>query len=231
MSGNNKTEHEVNKFINTKFPQEYKMIQIACKMTVTIKDARTLAVAVKGTPAKPEILVYKGDCLHAASHHAAGKTAVLDFASDTNPGGGWRGKQTGTQEESICRRSTLGVTLESAKYPIALHGAIFVPYVFSLPGGIWSKDGIWISVIAASLRGGAEGKFLSEKTDGIIKMAISNGTDTLVLGSWGCGAFGNDATEVAKSWKSSIEKFGTLKKVIFAVMKYDVKIYEELFST
>lgn len=27
---------------------------------------------------------------------------ALDFASGSNPGGGWRGKQRGTQEEHLC---------------------------------------------------------------------------------------------------------------------------------
>ena len=39
---------------------------------------------------------------------AGGCPAVLDFASDSNPGGSWRSKQQGTQEEALCRASTLG---------------------------------------------------------------------------------------------------------------------------
>ena len=39
--------------------------------------------------------------------------AVLDFASDSNPGGGFRGSQQGTQEEELCRQSNLGVCLEA----------------------------------------------------------------------------------------------------------------------
>ena len=41
--------------------------------------------------------------------------AVLDFASDSNPGGGFRGSQQGTQEEELCRQSNLGVCLELAR--------------------------------------------------------------------------------------------------------------------
>eukprot|EP00966_Prymnesium_polylepis_P183503 4252632-Prymnesium_polylepis.1 len=40
------------------------------------------------------------------------RVAVLDFASDSEPGGGWRGGQQGTQEESLCRSSSLGRALE-----------------------------------------------------------------------------------------------------------------------
>lgn len=32
---------------------------------------------------------------------------VLDFASDSNPGGGYRTNQEGTQEESLCRKSVV----------------------------------------------------------------------------------------------------------------------------
>ena len=51
---------------------------------------------------------------------------VLDFASGTNPGGKWRGKQVGTQEESLCRRSNLGLLLESKKYPIPRDGLYWI---------------------------------------------------------------------------------------------------------
>eukprot|EP01046_Picozoa_sp_COSAG06_P067868 COSAG06_NODE_17784_length_921_cov_1.879562_1_plen_198_part_10 len=46
------------------------------------------------------------------SAEAARRPLVLDFASDSNPGGGWRGKQQGTQEESLCRQSNLGLAAE-----------------------------------------------------------------------------------------------------------------------
>merc|ERR1712039_173958 len=49
---------------------------------------------------------------------------VLDFASDSEPGGGWKGKQRGTQEEGLCRSSNLGVCLE-AHYGTA--GAAYMP--------------------------------------------------------------------------------------------------------
>ena len=49
---------------------------------------------------------------------------ALDFASGTNPGGGWRSQQQGTQEESLCRRSNLGLLLEGKKYPIPCDGAL-----------------------------------------------------------------------------------------------------------
>jgi len=54
---------------------------------------------------------------------------ALDFASGTNAGGGWRGKQQGTQEEGLCRRSDLGLLLERKKYPIPTDGMHYIPVV------------------------------------------------------------------------------------------------------
>ena len=48
------------------------------------------------------------DAALAATKDSSKAPCVLDFASDTCPGGGWRTKQQGTQEESLCRRSSLG---------------------------------------------------------------------------------------------------------------------------
>ena len=57
------------------------------------------------------------------------KPVVLNFASGTNAGGGWRGKQQGTQEETLCRQSDLGLLLEKKKYPIPNDGAHYIPNV------------------------------------------------------------------------------------------------------
>lgn len=67
-------------------------------------------------PDSPEITVFNGDSFHGAAwllaRSADLRPLVLDFASDSNPGGGFRGNQQGTQEESLCRRSNLGACLE-----------------------------------------------------------------------------------------------------------------------
>lgn len=50
----------------------------------------------------------------AQKNSGCSRPLILDFASDSNPGGGWRGGQQGTQEEALCRCSSLGVALETA---------------------------------------------------------------------------------------------------------------------
>lgn len=43
--------------------------------------------------------------------------------------------------------------------------------------------------------------------------------DTLILGAWGCGAFGNDAYQTAKYFKQMLENDykGVFSNVIFAI--------------
>ena len=63
-----------------------------------VYDTRMRVPADTKSAHTPEIILYKGGTLDAARQYSDSRVLVLDFASDTNPGGGWRGKQTGTQE-------------------------------------------------------------------------------------------------------------------------------------
>ena len=57
---------------------------------------------------------------------------VLVFASDTNPGGSRKGANVGTQEEALCRLSTLRLAQEQLEYPIPTLGVAYVPQVQGL---------------------------------------------------------------------------------------------------
>lgn len=55
----------------------------------------------------------------------APRVAVLNMASDKNPGGGWLGGST-AQEEALCYRSTLAASLNKAKfYPIPARAGLY----------------------------------------------------------------------------------------------------------
>jgi hypothetical protein len=84
----------------------------------------------------------------------SGSVCVLDFASDSEPGGGWRGNQTGTQEESLCRASSLGRALERLPYPIAAYGCAHVPDVVVFRGadGALLGEPFHVGVLAAALQ-------------------------------------------------------------------------------
>lgn len=138
---------------------------------------------------------------------------VLDFASDSNPGGGYRTNQEGTQEESLCRRSNLAACLETAKYPISDMGAIYVPDVVVFRNADYSlmneSSVTWLSVIASALRNADAGgnNRLRDKIKLVLAIAIENKHDSVVLGAWGCGAFGGDTEIVAKIFNEVIKSY------------------------
>ena len=143
----------------------------------------------------------------------AKSVCVLDFASDTTAGGGWRGNQVGTQEESLCRNSSLGRALEALPYPLPTLGVAYVPEVAvlrveSAPRTLLSPP-FRVAAVAAALRdvGGddpdkKQRAFLAAKVEGVLSAMA--GHDAIVLGSWGCGAFGNPHALVAEAFAAAL---------------------------
>lgn len=56
-----------------------------------------------------------------------------------------------------------------------------------------------------------------ERAKQIIKSAILNKVDNLILGAWGCGAFGQDPEIVCKAFLSVIKEYPAFDNVIFAI--------------
>ncbi|KAM5349020.1 hypothetical protein ACJ41O_008843 [Fusarium nematophilum] len=54
--------------------------------------------------------------------------AVVNFANRHSPGGGWLNGAM-AQEESICYRSSLALSLKRSQYPLSGHDALYSPYV------------------------------------------------------------------------------------------------------
>ncbi|CAD0090569.1 unnamed protein product [Aureobasidium vineae] len=53
-------------------------------------------------------------------------------------------------------------------------------------------------------------ELVTHKMRGVLRMAQARGAEKLILGAWGCGAYGNPVREVAKIWKRVI--LGTTRK-------------------
>ena len=189
------------------------------RLRAALNGARTIATMPTTARADgsgaPEVVLLRGDSFAAARWAMAAvpggargascnPVCVLDFASDTRPGGGWRGDQRGTQEEALCRASSLGLALERASYPIPEHGAVVVPDVALLES---SRDCVgWCAVIAAALREtDGDAAYIARKVAGVLRCAADAGHAALVGGAWGCGAFGNAADDVARGWRSALE--------------------------
>ena len=129
--------------------------------------------------------------------------------------GGYKSNQQGTQEESLCRRSNLACGLESLEYPIPALGAAWVPDVCVFraderAGYQLLETPFWIGgVIACALRNFRSDtekdlEFVRQKIETVLAVAASQGHTSLVLGAWGCGAFGNDAPLVARLFAEAL---------------------------
>jgi hypothetical protein len=158
---------------------------------------------------------------------------VLSFSSGTNPGGGWRGKQVGTQEESLCRRSNLGLELEKKKYPISDMGYHYIKnVVINKDPNMNQIESMKCSVIACELKSISERstKYLEQKISMMYECATHNNHNAIVLGAIGCGAFkesNTDAEILAKVMKTIAQKYPNIKTV-YAI--YKGKLNYEVFK-
>lgn len=161
------------------------------------------------------------------------KPIVLDFASGSNPGGSWRSKQQGTQEESLCRRSDLGLLLEKKKYPIPVDR---YHYIGKVTIEQTNNTGISCAVIASELRGitSRTEEYLIRRVDDLYKCAIDNKHDVIILGAWGCGAFketDDDSAVMAQVFKKVMKKYDSVIRTVFAVL-YDknYKVFKKIID-
>ena len=53
----------------------------------------------------------------------------------------------------------------------------------------------------------------------VLAIGVLHGHDSIVLGAWGCGAFGNDGEEIAEMFECAlrINFKGAYRRVIFAI--------------
>ena len=66
-------------------------------------------------------------------------------------------------------------------------------------------------------RGAVEATF-RRRWRNVLSLAVDRGHRTLVLGAWGCGAFGADPTVVASAARESIATHGFgLERIVFAI--------------
>lgn len=191
---------------------------------------------------------------------AAGKTdlVALNFASARNVGGGFLAGAL-AQEEDLCRASALYVCTKSKpvfyKGNILSDGTFYTDNVIYSPKVPFFRDSYHnlleapfkLSIISSpapnlsSLTGRIEG--LEAKTKGILRerairildVAARHGHKNIILGAWGCGAFGNDPKMVAEVFKLALEKVPAFRHVCFAT--YDdrdppvvFQIFKETFN-
>lgn len=182
--------------------------------------------------------------LAAARRLAAGgrEPVALNFASARNPGGGFLGGSR-AQEESLCRSSTLHACLVGQPY-YAHHAqardAMYSAWILYSPGVPVLRDDAgpllaapWTCAFitaaapnvkalrdAGSPRLGEVPEVMAERIARVLAVAAREGHEDVVLGAWGCGAFGGDAELVASLFHAALTGpfRGAFARVVFAVL-------------
>lgn len=149
------------------------------------------------------------------------KPMALNFANGVQPGGGFL-VGAKAQEEVLCRSSALYETLvndpmyathRKRSRPDSTDWAIYSPDVpvFRKDDGT-SLDNYWplsfltcAAPYAPAIGQPEAGNLLQWRIHRILAIARSCRHTTLVLGAWGCGAFGNDPHRTAADFRHALE--------------------------
>ncbi|EQB57076.1 hypothetical protein CGLO_02842 [Colletotrichum gloeosporioides Cg-14] len=183
---------------------------------------------------RAKIKIVNEDTFNAAIDLAAerpdgGRVAVLNMASDIHAGGGWL-KGAVAQEEAMCYRSSLYLSLHKRYYPFRRRMGLYSPHVVVIRGdmagghrllvpGTAHTDLPVVSVLSIAairrpevrkVRVGSDEEYEFAKANDrvltmdkmrlCLRMAAARGHSLLVLGALGCGAFRNPPEEIARCW-------------------------------
>jgi uncharacterized protein (TIGR02452 family) len=171
--------------------------------------------------------------------------AVLNFASYKNPGGMFL-EGSMAQEEALCHESTLYNVLdhfrdsyysENSKH---LNRALYTNKALWTPNIRFQRDDVkqefyreaecsMITCAAPNYSAAAKyqnvspeenDRVLYDRCRFVLSVAAYHPIDTLVLGAFGCGVFGQDAYRVGQIWGSLLAKdfSGVFERVVFACL-------------
>ena len=160
--------------------------------------------------------------------------AILNLANGVTPGGGFLGGAR-AQEETLCRSSGLYPTLEGqAMYEHHRRRGDYessdwvivspdVPVFRDDSGALLRQP--WLATFVTSAAPVAyrvgqprSAELMRSRIHRVLAVAHAYGCTDLVLGAWGCGAFGNDPDLTARAFRSALETFaGAFDRVVFAV--------------
>lgn len=167
--------------------------------------------------------------LDAAIKYREGKTCVLNFASFKNPGGGFL-KGAVAQEEYLCQNSTLyNVLSQFMSYyernrlntndALYWNRAIYSPGIVMLPneGSVDVLSCAAPNIRASRASDTQKTKALVSRIKFVLDILEKEECDTVILGAFGCGVFGNDPKLVAEIFKRQRVLQRGFSKVIFAI--------------
>ena len=169
------------------------------------------------------------------------RPAALNFASGVATGGGWLSGSR-AQEESLFRSSALHASLAGdpmyayhrwQRSRMRSSWTVYTPDVpvFRTDDGAllddpWTCSFLTCSAVEAhrlvtedeaGQRAIAEA--MARRIDRVLSIAAAHRHETLVLGAWGCGAFGNDPATVAGRFRDAIAgaHAGRFATIVFAI--------------
>lgn len=174
--------------------------------------------------------------------------AALNFASAKNPGGGFIAGAI-AQEEDLCRASGLYPCVKSKpKFYNAniLGDSFYTDHTIYSPKVPFFRDDklkfletpFELSIIsspAPNIRGMEsvdEDQIINvfyNRMLQILQIAAHHQHSTLILGAWGCGAFGNDPALVATVFAEALKEYSYFQHICFAV--YDTREPPHVFET
>lgn len=169
------------------------------------------------------------------------KPVALNMASATSPGGGFLSGGR-AQEEYLCRSTALYACLrnnpmysreEFHANPFYDDYVIYSPDVVVFrddDGELMDRPHLCSIITSPAVFAAAVHRYMPKRAGEIegamwkrilklLAVAHAHGHEALVLGAWGCGAFGNDGQMVAGLFKKALgENYaGSFKKVVFAI--------------
>ena len=150
---------------------------------------------------------------------AGHRPLALNFANGIHPGGGFLNGAK-AQEETLCRSSALFATLHgdpmyaahaARPLPDSTNWAIYSPDVpvFRTDSGTalaqpWLLSFITCAAPYAPDVGHRSADLLEQRIHRVLAVARAYGHTSLVLGAWGCGAFGNDPRRTALGFHDAL---------------------------
>ena len=192
-----------------------------------------------------KIVLTDEDSVSAVFNHRDGKVCVLNFASYKHAGGAFLNGSR-AQEECLCHESFLynvlnefndiyyEKNLEDLNRGLYTNKALYSPDVRFFKGDKNCLADV-ITCAAPNYTTGyryktvlkeENSKVLKDRIKFILNIASNKNVDTLILGAFGCGVFGQDPYEVAKYFLDELEYHKDIENIVFAVIDKDSENYK-----
>ena len=203
------------------------------KMHITVEDLDSISACYK--------------------YNKEGRIALLNFASFIYPGGAYL-YGSYAQEEAICHESNLFEILNDDKFDsfyyknkLDINNHLYYNRGIYSPGVLLTRHASesFVDVITVASPNIGQAVYstknvfelnrlvLNERIQFILDIAKDNQVDTLILGAFGCGAFGQNSELVASIFKEKLEKT-FFKKVIFSIPDFgdgNLQVFKSVFTT